>query len=364
MTNPTQTSEAPGKDKPAEALTAVKYEHTHSFAGLLEQMHATLLVSTYQAGKLLVIGIYQGALAFSFHSYEQVMGIAFRPGRIAIGTKRMIWFLRGAPELGPQIKPLGKYDSCFLTRSAHVTGEIHGHEMAWAGEELWIVNTLFSCLCTISEEFSFAPRWRPPFISFLAGEDRCHLNGLCMKDGKPKYVTAMAETDTGAGWRPNKATTGVIIDVPSGATVARGFAMPHSPRLHDGRLWVLDSGHGQIKTVDPANGKAETVAQMLGYTRGVAFYGPYAFVGLSKIRETSVFGGIPIAEKRDQLKCGVDVIDLRTGQSAARLEFQSGVDEIFDVQILPGIRLPAVSGAVPASDGQEPIWYVPQQRPF
>src|SRR5262249_43356966 len=159
-----------------------------------------------------------------------------------------------------------------------------------------------------------------------------------------RYVTALAETDTPQGWRPNKATSGCLIDVPSGKTVARGFAMPHSPRVHQGRLWLLDSGAGRLVTVDPSNGAVTPVAQQPGYARGLSLVGSYALVGQSKIRETSTFGGIPIAERRDTLRCGVGAIDLTTGRHVAHLEFKSGVDEIFDVQVLPGIRLPAISG--------------------
>src|SRR5262249_3886517 len=153
-------------------------------------------------------------------------------------------------------------------------------------------------LCTLHEGYSFVPRWRPPLISALAAEDRCHLNGLALAGGRPKYVTALAETDTPQGWRPNKATSGCLIDVSTGQAVARGFAMPHSPRVHGGRVWLLDSGTGRLVTVDPASAEIQAVAEQPGYTRGLALHGTYAFVGLSKIRETSTFGGVPIAERR------------------------------------------------------------------
>jgi uncharacterized protein (TIGR03032 family) len=243
-----------------------------------------------------------------------------------------------------------------------MTGDIHVHEMAWAGEELWFVNTLFSCLCTLDDRHSFVPRWRPPFITALAAEDRCHLNGLALADGRPKYVTAMAETDTPQGWRPNKATSGCLIDVAEGRVVARGFAMPHSPRVHQGRVWLLDSGTGRLVTLAPATGEVRPVSEQPGYTRGLAFYGAYAFVGLSKIRETSTFGGVPIAERRESLRCGVGVVDLTTGRNVGHLEFKSGVDEIFDVQVLPGVRLPALSGPFPGRDGTQMIWTVPEPR--
>src|SRR5204863_1306198 len=81
-----------------------------------------------------------------------------------------------------------------------------------------------------------------------------------------------------------------------------------------------------------------------GFTRGLALCGPYAFIGLSRIRASSAMDGVPLAERRGQLKCGVAVVDLRGGQVSAFLEFQTAVEEIFDVQLLPGLRFPEVVG--------------------
>src|SRR5262249_38643570 len=154
------------------------------------------------------------------------------------------------------------------------------------------------------------PRWRPPFLTALAPDDRCHLNGLAVAAGEPKYVTALAETDAPLGWRAGKGHGGGPIGGPSGPAGARGVPMPRSPRVHRGRVWMLHSGAGQLVLVDPASGRAETVAELPGYTRGLALYDRFAFVGLSKIRETATFGGMPIAERRPELKCGVGVVDL------------------------------------------------------
>ncbi len=184
----------------------------------------------------------------------------------------------------------------------------------------------------------------PPVYLSLAAEDRCHLNGLALEDGRPRYVTAMSETDTPDGWRRYKATGGCLIDVPSGATLARGFAMPHSPRVHQGRIWLLDSGRGRLMTVDPKTGSSDVVCELPGYTRGLAMAGPVAFVGLSRIRETSTFDGVPVADRRDELKCGVAVVEVASGRQVALLEFHSGVEEIFDVQLLSGVRNPVISG--------------------
>jgi uncharacterized protein (TIGR03032 family) len=197
---------------------------------------------------------------------------------------------------------------------------------------------------TLDPDYSFVPRWRPPFISALAAEDRWDLNGLAMVDGRPGYVTALGETDTRDGWRADKSRGGCILDVASGEFVTRGLSMPHSPRWHEGRLWVLESGTGGVVLVNRDSGRRETVAQLPGFARGLALVGPYAFVGLSKIRATSAMDGVPLAERRNELKCGITVVDLRDGCVVASLEFQTAVEEIFDVQLLPGLRCPEVVG--------------------
>jgi uncharacterized protein (TIGR03032 family) len=337
----------------------VRYRHSRDFARLVGELGASLLISTYQAGKLVVIGTTSAGLHISLHNFEQAMGLAVHPGQLAVGGRGVIWFLHAAAEFAPRLEPPGRYDACYLARRSFITGNIHSHEMAWAGDELWVVNTLFSCLCTLDDEFSFVPRWQPPFITELAGNDRCHLNGLALDRGRPRYATVMAESNEPAGWRPGKAEGGCILDIASGQSVSRGLSMPHSPRVHDGRLWVLNSGLGSLELVDPQSGKRDVVAGMPGYTRGLAFCGPYAFVGLSRIRETAVFGGVPIAEHRDQLKCGVGVVDMRSGQSVAYLEFETGVEEIFDVQVLPGARCASITGPFPLQDDAKDVWVVP-----
>lgn len=361
--SPRQMAEAadtPPEPHAALATREVRHEYSRALPPLLDRLGVSLLVSTYQAGKVVAVGVAQNDLALSYHNFERAMGLAVKPGGIAIGARAQVWFLPDVPELAARVEPAGRHDACFLTRTSHFTGEIQAHELAWAGDELWLVNTAFGCLCTLDDRHSFVPRWQPPFLTALAAEDRCHLNGLAMADGQPKYVTALAETDTPQGWRANKATSGCLIDVASGETVARGFAMPHSPRLHGGRLWMLHSGAGQLVVVDTASGRAETVTELPGYTRGLALVDRFAFVGLSKIRETSTFGGMPIAERRAELKCGVGVVDLGTGRLMAHLEFLTGVEEIFDVQLVPGARCPALSGPYPNVDGAMPIWTVPQ----
>ncbi|HEX3147434.1 MAG TPA: TIGR03032 family protein [Gemmataceae bacterium] len=325
----------------AEPLRSV---HTTTLPQLLNQGGFSFLVSTYQAGKLIVVRADGDVANTHFRTFETPMGLAFDRGRLAIGTRLDVREFHTQAEVARQLEPTDKHDAAFLPRHAITTGQIAIHEVAWATDGLWIVNTRFSCLCTLDPLYSFVPRWRPKFITALGPEDRCHLNGLALRDGKPRYVTALGETDDNAGWRANKATGGCLIDIESNEFIARGLSMPHSPRWYDGKLWVLESGAGSLATVDLNTGQLTVVALVPGFTRGLDFYGPYAFIGLSQVRETAVFSGIPITERLpvEERKCGVWVVDTRSGNIVAFLRFEAGVQEIFAVQTLPGLRYPDV----------------------
>jgi uncharacterized protein (TIGR03032 family) len=258
-----------------------------------------------------------------------------------VGTQSQVVEYRNLPQVidklerGPE-----PYDACFVPRRTHYTGDVRIHDIAYAGGELWIVATRFSCLATLDNEYSFVPRWRPPFITALAADDRCHLNGLCVIDERPRYVTALGASDEAGGWREHKATGGVLIDVDSSETVVSGLSMPHSPRWYRDQLWILESGEGTLATVDLADGSVETVAELPGFTRGLAFAGPLAFVGLSQVREATTFGGLPLTGRLEERQCGVWIVNVETGAVVGFLRFEDLVQEIFDVQVLPGLRFP------------------------
>ena len=335
-----QSSETPS----AAEETPFRYVYSDGLGELLEQLDISLLVSTYQAGKLCTFRSRDGRIKMLPRTFKKAMGIAANRERMAIATQQQIWFLENEPVIGARIEPKDSYDACYIPRRSHVTSNIDLHEIAWGGEELWLVNTLFSCLATIDASCSFVPRWQPPFITRLARHDRCHLNGLAMADGTPAYVTLFAASDQPQGWREHKREGGQVLHVGSGEVVMQGLSMPHSPRLHGDHLWVLDSGNGRLLRIDPEKGQADVVTKFDGYPRGLAFCGRFAFVGLSKIREKEIFGGVPIAEESEERPCGVVVVDLQSGNIVGRLEFEQSVEEIFDVQLLFGVRFPTVVG--------------------
>jgi uncharacterized protein (TIGR03032 family) len=316
--------------------------HTSNFPKILNYFGISLVVSTYQAGKLIALRADENVINTHFRVFNKPMGLAADANRLAIGTTSQIWELKNVPAVAPKIEPQGKHDACYLPRNCHVTGDIDIHEMAWANHELWFVNTRFSCLCTLDSEYSFSPRWRPKFVTAYSPEDRCHLNGLGMVNNKPKYVTALGTTDILNGWREKKANGGVLIDVETHEFISQGLSMPHSPRWYNGHLWVLESGNGSLAKVDLNTGKLETIATLPGFTRGIDFCGQFAFIGLSQVRETAVFSGIPLTERLTERTCGVWVVNIETGETLAFLKFEEAVQEIFAVQVLQRIRFPEI----------------------
>jgi uncharacterized protein (TIGR03032 family) len=325
------------------AATDLRSVHTTSLPELLDRLGASVLVSTYQAGKLIAVRSEGTKVNTHFRNFNTPMGVALHQNRLAVGTKTQVLQFQNQPDVARKLPPaVREHDACFVPRASHTTGNIGVHELAFVGDELWAVNTRFSCLCTFAPDASFVPRWRPPFISGLSPEDRCHLNALGVRDGQVRYVTVLGETDEPAGWRANKARGGVLWDVVANRAVSRGLSMPHSPRWYGGRLWVLESGAGSLSVVDEVTGQLDHVALLPGFTRGLDFVGPFAFVGLSQVRESAVFSGIPITDRLpvEERACGLWVVDVRNGQTVAFLRFEAGVQEVFAVQVLPGIRYP------------------------
>ena len=340
---------------------AVSYEFSAGLPALLEQLELSVLLTTYQAGRVVSIGSHHGELRIGFAHFDQAMGLCRTASGLALVSRDAIWSLPANQPIAASLHPEGEHDIAFLARSCHHSGPLMGHDLAWGGGRLWLVNTVFNGLVTIEGDWSFVPRWLPPFISGWAPGDRCHLNGLALAaDGSgPAYVTALGETDRENGWRAHKATGGCLIDVPSGEVRLRGLSMPHSPRLYNGQLYLLDSGHGALLRVDPLSGQRHTIATLPGFTRGLDCFAGHAFIGLSQIRETAVFGGLPLQQSGQELRCGLAIVNLTSGNLEGFLWFNSGVEEVFAAVVLPGWRHPALIGPDTSTDASQTVWLVP-----
>ncbi|CAN5334641.1 TIGR03032 family protein [soil metagenome] len=306
----------------------------------LTPLRSSLIISTYQAGKVVLVSSDGSQLRVLLRDFDKPMGLAIDGDRIALATRSEIMQFANAPVLAPEFLPdrSVKYDALYLPRLSYDTNDLNVHDIAFTSDGLCFCATRFGCLAKPSDHFHFEPFWQPPFISELVPEDRCHLNGLAVVDGQPRYVTCLGATDTAGGWRAGKATGGVIVDVHSNEIIARGLSMPHSPRWHDGALWFLNSGEGELVRFDPHSGQSETVATLPAYLRGLAFAGTTAIVGMCQIREAHIFGSLPVQARHPRLLSGVAVIDLPSGRCVGQLEFISGCTEVYDVGVLPNVR--------------------------
>jgi len=233
-----------------------------------------------------------------------------------------------------------RVDACYITRSAHYSGMINIHDIDWGDEGLWVVNSSFSCLCTVEPDYSFVPRWKPYFISELLPEDRCHLNGMALRDGKPAYVTTFSQYDEVGMWRKGDKFNGTLMDVESNSILVDGLTMPHSPRWHQNKVYFCNSGYGLICTYDPLTKKHVTLAEAPGFTRGIDFYGSLMFVGLSKVRVGDVKTPPPLAEKYDETYSGIWLYNLENNSEIGHIKFTGNVDQIYDVAVIPNCSFP------------------------
>jgi uncharacterized protein (TIGR03032 family) len=333
-------------NEPATTPTPVTVACSASadFQDWIAQAGGVVAVSTYQAGKLAMIGWDGQRATLLMREFDKPLGLAVSGDRLVLATRHDVWVFANSPPLayGYLEDQPGRYDALYLPRATYHTGDLHTHDVAMIGDEIWLAATRFSCLAKLSYDFSLLPVWKPRFVSDLVPEDRCHVNGIAVRDGQPRYVTALGTTDAAGAWRQAKASGGVLIDVQTDQIVLGNLAMPHSPRWYEGRLWTLNSGTGELLVVDPQSGRAEVVCRMAGYLRGLCFCGPYALVGLSKIRERHIFGGLPLQERGEKLLCGVAVVDIRSGRQSGFFEFTAGCEELYDVQFLPGVQRPMI----------------------
>ena len=322
-----------------------------NFSGGLSQFLArnqvSLAFTSYQTGRLYLIGHSpDGKLSLHEALYPQAMGVVGDGQRIYLGTLTQIVRMENA--LGADQLANNVHDKLYVPRNMQTTGNIDIHEMGIRKDgKMIFINTKFSCLCEPSLTHSFKPIWKPKFISKLAPEDRCHLNGLAMKDGQPKYVSAVCKSDVVDGWRDRRHESGIIIDIDTDEIVAEGLSMPHSPRWYDGKLWVLNSGSGELGTIDPKTKKFVPFTFCPGFLRGLSFNNGHAFVTLSKPRHGR-FEGLDLdgklKDKDADAWCGVQVISLATGDVAQWIRFDGAITELFDICVLPGVKNPLTLG--------------------
>jgi uncharacterized protein (TIGR03032 family) len=317
------------------------------FPDWLAEQGVSLAFTTYQTGKLLLLGRNPtGQLAVFERTFNRCMGLWADGQTLWMSSLYQLWRFENALRPGQQHEG---YDRLYVPRAGYTTGDLDIHDVAVEpGGRVLFIATGFGCLATLSQRYSFQPLWRPPFLSKLAAEDRCHLNGLALEQGRARYLTAVSTTDVVDGWRERRRDGGCVLEVPGGNKVADGLSMPHSPRVHRGRLWVLNSGTGYFGSLDVARGTFEPVTFCPGYLRGLAFVAHYAVAGLSRPRHDKTFSGLPLDEQLAlrgvEARCGLVVIDLRSGDIVHWVRVEGLVSELYDVAVLPGVTRPMALG--------------------
>ena len=330
-----------------EVKPTLEISSSRQLLSWLAEQQLSIAMTTYQVGKLYFIGLKpDNGLSVFERSFNRCMGLCATPNGLYMSSLYQVWRFENVFEPGQN---QDGFDRLYVPQVGYTTGDLDIHDMAVDRDNrLVFVNTLFGCLATLSETHSFKPLWQPPFISKLAAEDRCHLNGLAMKDGQPGYVTTVSQSDVADGWREHRTNGGLVIDVIRNDIVCTGLSMPHSPRWYHDKLWLLNSGTGDFGYVDLATGRFESVCFCPGYMRGLSFHGHFALVGLSKPRHNKTFSGLALDDnlksRNAEARCGVQIIDLRTGDIVHWIRMEGVVDELYDVITLPHARRPMALG--------------------
>ena len=348
-----QEGEDKAGDQPQEKQLQVNYSVSGGLRNRLEQLGASIVFTSYQSGLMYLIGRRpEGGISIHHTRVPKPMGICTddEVGGFMVAGDYQI--LRFANVLNKNELANKAFDACYVPRRMYLTGRLDAHDIGIeaSGAPLF-VNTRYNCLARVSERESFEPVWKPSFVSDWIDEDRCHLNGLAMENGEARYVTVVSRSNTIDGWRDRRVDGGAVLDVKSGEIICGGLSMPHSPRLYEGRLWILNSGTGDLGFVHldgKRKGEFESVVFCPGFVRGLAFRNGYAFVGLSKPRYKR-FEGLALDERLKEADsepwCGVQIIDLSTRTCVDWLRIDGQIGELYDVDVLAGPICPMAVSA-------------------
>ncbi|MDH3347026.1 MAG: TIGR03032 family protein [Desulfobulbaceae bacterium] len=335
-----------------EESPSINYSLSGGLARRLKQLNLSIAFTSYQSNLLYMLGILpNGSVHLHQSAMAKPMGLALdNNGGLVLSTGFQVIELINILKDNEHINKT--FNACYLPRTIHLTGALDAHDVGIdVNDRIIFVNTSFNCLATISNRHSFEMVWKPPFISNLVQEDRCHLNGLAMLDGQPAFATAVSRSDTIDGWRDRRDSGGIVIDVQANKIICDGLSMPHSPRIHKGELWVLNAGTGELGVVArsqnnnglPETGHFEPRVFCPGFLRGLAFQDNFAFVGLSKPRYER-FEGLALDQRLKDADsepwCGIQIIDLEKRCCVDWLRIDGAVSELFDVQIISGSSCP------------------------
>lgn len=332
-----------------------RFEFDRYFLSWLREVKTSFFISSYKTHKVFSIGIVkdgrdnQDKLSLWMTHFNRPMGIHAGKKTIWVSSSGNLWRFDNSGGYEEIDSQLGPFDSQFVPRLAYFSNDIDTHDICTdANDKLYYVSALFCCICIPSVDHSFKVWWKPPWISKIAPEDRCHLNGICARDGEPRYVSAVCMLDSKGAWRENRIGKGIIYDIKEDKVVCEGLTMPHSPRWNNGKLWLLESGSGWFGYVDFDTKQFVKKVWIAGFLRGLSFVGnKYAVIGSSEDRHENTFQGLPLGDELKKngvsAKCGIFVINLQTFDVIHNLIFYSPTNEFYDVCAVPGVVRPKMN---------------------
>lgn len=330
---------------PTDKLRPFSLKISPQVPELLYKLQATIAISTYQAGKLIFLSAGDPERLIQLpRTFPKPMGIGLSSDgqKLALAVRdRVIVFYNSRELAWHYPKKPATYDALYLPRVVYLTNPLDIHDLDWVGGDLMAVNTMFSCIIKLTDSYNFEVVWKPPFIDRIASEDRCHLNGMAIEDGQLRYVTAFSTTNTPMGWKKTIPDSGVVMDIETGDIVAEKLAMPHTPKIVEGRLLILLSATGQLVEVDRKSGAVTEIRRIQGFVRGMAYHREYLFIGHSRLRKrSSSFGKLELPYEKS--KAGITILHLPTGAIAGQITYEQSVDEIYDLRVIPMLIRPNI----------------------
>lgn len=328
----------------SEQLTPFAISYSPQVPELLNKLKCSIALSTYQAGKIVLISPHPDneKLISLPRSFQKPMGISVQDDQMVISTKDEVITFQNSKDLATHYpNKQNTYDNLWLPRATFYSGQVDMHDIGFGKDSIYAINTSFSCICKIDGTYNFTPVWKPPFLDKIEQGDLCHLNGMVIQNGLPKYTTALGTSNTPGGWRDNITAGGVLMDVEKNEIILDQLAMPHSPKMYNNELYMLTSANGDFIKVDTENKDYELIKKFDGFCRGLSIHEDFAFIGFSKLRKnSSTFGKLKFSDKANF--AGIKIVHIPTKAEVGEIRYQNSVDEIYEVCVLKDMMRPNI----------------------
>jgi uncharacterized protein (TIGR03032 family) len=218
--------------------------------------------------------------------------------------------------------------------STFYPGSLYIHDLALLGSDLYANAVGQNAVARLKPDGSFERRWWPKCIDHGGAPafscNYIQLNSIAAgKDLRSSFFSASSSRI--GRRRPGHLNypvdrRGVIFSGRTREPMCTGLTRPHSARLRRGRVWVANSGYGELGYV--SDGRLEVVSRLPGWTRGLCMVKNVAFVATSRIipRYASYAPGLDVSKSR----CAVHAVSCENGAILASAEWPAG-NQIFAI---------------------------------